>query len=132
MIPATADRDDQYFFEQALKTLVPSMTIRALYDGEELLAALEQCETVPNLILLDLHMPQVNGFDALAQVRSEVHLKELPVVVLSTSSTEQDRQRALQLGADGFLTKPPILDQISSLFGTFVKEWQLITVTIRF
>ena len=119
------DADDQYFFEQAFKTLVPSLIIRSLYDGEELVSALEQSETYPDLILLDLNMPRVNGFDALEQLRTEPLIKELPVVVLSTSSEEPDRQRALQLGANGFLTKPPTLDQILSLFGTLVEEWQL-------
>lgn len=110
--------DDPYFFEQGFKTRVPSLIIRWLYEGEELLPALEQSETYP-----DLNRPRVNGFNGLAQLGTDPLVKDLPVVVLSTSSEEPDRP--LQLGANGFLTKPPTLDQLLSLFGTLVEEWPL-------
>ncbi|GAB4019440.1 response regulator [Spirosoma migulaei] len=119
------DTDDQYLFEQAFKTLVPPILIRSLYDGEELLPALEQSDALPDLVILDLNMPRLNGFEALQLLRAEPLFQELPVVVLSTSSVEQDRERALQLGANGFLTKPPTLDRILALFGQLVQDWQL-------
>jgi len=119
------DTDDQYLFEQAFITLIPPISIRSLYDGAELVPALEQSETLPDLILLDLNMPRLNGFEALQRLWAEPLFQTLPVVVLSTSSVGQDQERALQLGANGFLTKPPTMDQILSLFGQLVQEWHL-------
>lgn len=70
-------------------------------------------------------MPRLNGFETLRWLRAQLPYQSLPVVVLSTSSLPEDQEKALQLGANGFLTKPPTLDSILSLFGHLVQQWQL-------
>jgi CheY-like chemotaxis protein len=65
----------------------------------------------PDMILLDLNMPRMNGREFLAEMKTEPTLSEIPVVVLTTSDVEQDVVASYQLGAAGFVTKPVDLDQ---------------------
>ncbi|QHV97615.1 response regulator [Spirosoma endbachense] len=119
------DTDDQYLFEIALKRVNPSIVIKLLSDGEELLPALRQSVALPSLIILDLNMPRVNGFEALEQLRADAVYREIPVVVLTTSSSYDDQERAGRLGANGFLTKPPSMDLLLVLFGQLAQQWEL-------
>ncbi|WP_460967922.1 response regulator [Spirosoma migulaei] len=77
------------------------------------------------MIILDLNMPRLNGFETLRWLRSQPAYQTLPVVVLSTSSLPEDQEKALQLGANGFLTKPPSLGDILTMFGLLAEQWQL-------
>ncbi len=119
------DPDDQFLFDLAFRTLTPPVRVNMLNDGEELLVALSQCETLPGLIVLDLNMPRLNGFDALKQLRAIPAYQQLPVVVLTTSTQPEDQVRALQLGANGFLTKPASSGKLLMLFNQLVNQWQL-------
>ncbi|GAB4024672.1 response regulator [Spirosoma koreense] len=119
------DEDDQFLFEAAFRQLIPPVLVRLLADGEELLPALASTDTLPDLIILDLNMPRLNGFEALKLLRSHQSYQDLAVVVLSTSSLPEDQEKALELGANGFLTKPPTLDHILTIFGQLVEQWQL-------
>ncbi|OAN48425.1 response regulator [Magnetospirillum moscoviense] len=65
----------------------------------------------PDMILLDLNMPRMNGREFLAAMKTEPGLADIPVVVLTTSDVEQDVVASYQLGAAGFVTKPVDLDQ---------------------
>lgn len=65
----------------------------------------------PDMILLDLNMPRMNGREFLAELKTEPMLADIPVVVLTTSDVEQDVVASYQLGAAGFVTKPVDLDQ---------------------
>lgn len=119
------DEDDQYLFEVAFKQLVPPVAVKLLSDGEDLLPALSQIDTLPSLIILDLNMPRQNGFQTLQQLRAIPAYKKLPVVVLTTSSRPEDQELVVQLGANGFLTKPPSMEIILSMFRQLVLDWKL-------
>lgn len=90
------DEDDQFLFEEAFKQLIPPVAVKLLSDGEELLPALSNSETLPDLILLDLNMPRLNGFEAIKWLRSQRSYQTLPIVVLSTSSSLEDQEKALR------------------------------------
>ncbi|MCK8493985.1 MULTISPECIES: response regulator [Spirosoma] len=119
------DTDDQYLFEIAFKRLVPPVEIKLLDDGEELIPALMQTSDLPNLIILDLNMPRLNGFETLKQLRQTPPYQHVPVIVLTTSSHREDQEKAARLGANGFLTKPPSMDLLLVLFGQLVQDWEL-------
>ena len=119
------DEDDQYLFAVAFQHFIPPIIVKQLGDGEDLLPALAHAECLPDLVILDLNMPRLNGFETLKLLRAGSAYQHLPVVVLSTSAQPQEKERALQLGANGFLTKPASLDSILNLFGQLVQEWQL-------
>jgi two-component system response regulator len=82
-------------------------------DGEELLDYLHRSGkfrgekiTRPNLIILDLNMPKVDGREALSHIKSNAILKRIPVIVLTTSRAEEDIVRTYDLGVNSFICKP--------------------------
>jgi CheY-like chemotaxis protein len=75
------------------------------YDGREALQVLER-ETDVELVLLDLMMPHLTGLDVLSTMRGDPRWKALPCIILTAAGQEQQHQRALELGASEFLTKP--------------------------
>jgi two-component system, OmpR family, alkaline phosphatase synthesis response regulator PhoP len=75
------------------------------YDGREALEVLER-ESDIGLVLLDLMMPHLTGLDVLAAMRGDPRWKELPCIILTAAGQEQQHQRAIELGASEFLTKP--------------------------
>jgi CheY-like chemotaxis protein len=77
----------------------------------------------PSLLLLDLKMPRVNGFDVLAWLQGRSDLDALNVVVLSASQLEADRNQATQLGADDYCTKPHDFDELVKLARDLDARW---------
>ena len=75
------------------------------YDGREALQVLER-ESDIALVLLDLMMPHLTGLDVLSAMRKDDRWKKLPCIILTAAGQEQQHQRALELGASEFLTKP--------------------------
>lgn len=75
------------------------------YDGQEAIDVLES-EPDIDLVLLDLMMPNLSGLDVLARIRSTERLKHLPCIILTAAGQEAQHQRAMELGATEFLTKP--------------------------
>jgi CheY-like chemotaxis protein len=63
-------------------------------------------ESQPDLIFMDLNMPVMNGFDCLAYLKNKTELRDIPVVIFTTSETLSDINRTRQLGASWFMTKP--------------------------
>ncbi len=78
---------------------------------------------LPCLVLLDLNLPVVSGFDALAWMRTVPALKQLPVVVFSSSSDPMDMQRARELGANDYLVKPVDMSQMHELIRGLRDRW---------
>lgn len=75
------------------------------YDGQEAIDVLET-ESDIDLVLLDLMMPNLSGLDVLARIRSNDRLKHLPCIILTAAGQEAQHQKAMELGATEFLTKP--------------------------
>ena len=119
------DEDDQLFICSAFKDGQPSIATLSLSDGEELLPMLAECAALPRLILLDINMPRKNGFETLIELRSEPIFLDLPVVMLTTSTSSEDRARCLALGANGFLTKPLSDQQLRDIAQDLTREWEL-------
>lgn len=109
VIIADDDLDDHYIIKQAFDDVCPDLFCHSVYNGLELLelmSGLQSQQVNPNLVLMDLNMPLLNGFGALGQLRQNAAYKNIPIYVLSTSRFDYDKTKALELGADGFFTKP--------------------------
>lgn len=104
---AEDDADDRFFFEDALKALNLQTELAMAEDGEELMIALEETvPPIPYVIFLDLNMPRKNGFECLKEIRESDKLKDIPVVVLSTSDHENIIESTYSLGANLYIRKP--------------------------
>jgi CheY-like chemotaxis protein len=103
---ADDDEDDRLLLQIAFRQHSPECHLVFAQDGLALLDALAQASSEPCLIILDLNMPRLNGFEALQLLRDSSVYGHLPIVILTTSSQPLDRQRAYALGANEFLTKP--------------------------
>lgn len=89
-------------------------------DGE---AALEYIgRDKPDLVLLDLLLPKVDGFEVLGALKSDAATCAIPVVVLTAKAGEEDRQRALELGADSYMTKPFRPQELWDVLKKFMPE----------
>ena len=97
--------EDDTFLRKILATKfgMEGFDVRSASDGEEALAMLRADK--PGLLLTDLIIPKMNGFELLAEVRADPKLKDLPSIVLSNLGQKEDIQRALDLGALSFITK---------------------------
>ncbi len=73
-------------------------------DGAEALVVARR--TIPDLVLLDVHMPRLDGFEVCRQLKKEPALARIPIVMLTAASQEADRARGRAAGADEYLTKP--------------------------
>jgi DNA-binding response OmpR family regulator len=78
--------------------------VEIVEDGEEALTAVSKEH--PDLILLDLLLPKVDGFEVLKVLKGNPATSSIPTIVLTAKAEEEDRQRALDLGADNYMTKP--------------------------
>jgi chemotaxis family two-component system response regulator Rcp1 len=99
--------------------------IVVMKDGERASKFLDEADAkeqaVPALIILDLNLPKKTGRELLARVRQSPLLKDIPVVVFSSSEAETDRQDALRLGANRYITKPSNLDAFLNI-GAILKS----------
>ncbi|HUS15341.1 MAG TPA: response regulator [Chloroflexia bacterium] len=81
-------------------------------DGEDALAAIG--ETAPDLILMDLMMPILNGFEAIRALKNDPATASIPVIAVSALSRARDQQQALDVGADDYISKPFDLDLLAN------------------
>jgi CheY-like chemotaxis protein len=101
------------------------------YDGAEALALVEQwvqSDSLPQLVLLDLRMPEVSGFDVLARFKSDPVTREVPVVVLTGSADRGDIQRAYALGANSYMIKPANGQQYAEMVAEIDQYWTEVNV----
>ncbi|MEA3249757.1 MAG: response regulator [Patescibacteria group bacterium] len=97
--------EDDVFLRKILATKFgkEGFEVRVAEDGVEALDMLRQAK--PSLVLLDLILPKVSGFEVLTEMRTDEGLKDVPVIVLSNLGQEEDHERATELGAIAFMTK---------------------------
>lgn len=101
-------------------------SVQRAHNGEEGLKALEELKqtgTLPDMIVLDLNMPKMGGIEMLTIVKKDEDLQFIPVVILSTSDTDKDKQAAYRNHANSFLMKPMGIDEYSNLFEDFARYW---------
>lgn len=123
-------RDEAMLVRVAARRAMPGLDVRVAGDGREGIAYLagtppfqdRRSHPLPNLVILDLKMPDVDGFQVLQWIRDQ-GLGETPVVVLTGSDTDEDRERAASLGARAYYTKPSTLPELSETIREIVESW---------
>lgn len=103
---ADDDSDDRYFFEKAIKKIAIPVQLTTVEDGEQLMDFLDKnLHKLPDLIFLDLNMPRMNGAECLNEMRQNEKLKNIPVVIYSTSLHEEIADMLYESGAYYYLQK---------------------------
>jgi two-component system, response regulator len=111
--------NDMELTKLALKTLGPDLSIRTAMDGRSALAMLRRCSLLPSLVLVDLKMPGMDGIEVVREMRLDNHLRNLPVVVVTSSTLPSEKLAVLNAGANDFVRKHYSLDR-------FIKELELV------
>jgi CheY-like chemotaxis protein len=121
--------DDARLAYEFLKDGAIQHRLTWLWDGEEALEFLHRHGKYarvphPDLILLDLGLPRVDGREVLSQVKEDFDLKEIPVVVMTASKDHEDMLRSEQLQVDGYITKPVDLEKFLGLVRQLQRFWR--------
>lgn len=106
------DLDDQALFFEALAKIHPDIKCFTAKNGAEALLFLEHNDFLPNFIFLDLNMPIMDGKTCLAKIKSNKAWSSIPVIIYSTSNNPRDKMETEKLGADYYLTKQILFDEI--------------------
>jgi chemotaxis family two-component system response regulator Rcp1 len=119
---------DVIFVQEALKSVGQPVTLSVVQDGEQALAFLFQQGPYkrvlqPDIVLLDINMPYKSGFDVLAALEHDPHLKFIPVIILTTSTRPEDINRCYELGANAYFEKPLGWDNFLALMRSIVEHW---------
>ena len=130
ILMADDDPDDRMLMKEALEENKFPHSVHFVADGAELLDYLykrgrfgfEQTFR-PNLILLDLNMPKIDGLEVLAYIKADAGLKKIPVIIFTTSVAEQDIIKAYDLGVNSFICKPSGFDKLVEVVREIGNYW---------
>lgn len=114
--------------QEAFREANPAIRLHVASDGVEAMTFLQRegahaRSPRPDIILLDLNLPRMDGREVLARIKEDDKLKTIPVVILTTSDAEADITKSYQLKANCYLTKPVQLDQFESLVKSINEFW---------
>jgi two-component system, response regulator len=128
---AEDDEDDYLLIAEALEESRLANKMHWVKDGEELLDYLcrrgnyadPKESPRPGIILLDLNMPRKDGREALKEIKSDPALRKIPIIVLTTSKTEEDILRSYDLGVNSFIRKPVQFEDFVEIIKVLGKYW---------
>ena len=131
ILMADDDDDDRALVKSAFEESRLAGEIHFVHDGEELLDYLRRRGKyasligvpLPQLILLDLNMPRKDGREALKEIKADPELRAIPIVVLTTSRTEEDVYRTYDLGVNSFIVKPVSFDALVEIVKVLRRYW---------
>lgn len=126
---AEDDSDDVEFFQEALNEVQSTCTLVSSKNGKELLQKLNTATSLPQLIFLDVNMPVMNGLECLKAIREQDRFQDIPVIILTTSSSASTIGLAHKLGANAFIQKPSDFNVLKMVINDMLsKNWVEHTV----
>lgn len=122
---ADDDADDIEYFTDAVHDLLGEVDLHTHMQAEQLIAALKNPPPSPEILFLDLNMPGKNGFQILTELRNTEQFKELPIVILSTSTDPATINKTRELGASYYVPKPNSYTSLKQSIKTALNiDWQ--------
>lgn len=110
------DADDQEIFLMAVEVIENSeLQFKMFSRAKDLLDELSNCNNYPDYVFMDINMPEMDGFECLAQLRTLNIPNELKLIVVSTSGSQHDMNRAKSLGAESYIVKPYSISEYSQI-----------------
>lgn len=132
---ADDDTDDHYFIKKSIMELDSTIECCPVYNGIQLMDYLTgkisrlELADLPHFILLDINMPLLGGFGTLERLKAHPQLKHIPVFMMTTSSSPVHKEKALELGASGFYTKPVEMDRLKETISEIISIVLMISQT---
>ena len=130
ILMADDDEDDRRLTREALLEGRLANDLRFVENGEDLMDYLRRQRAYagkdiprPGLILLDLNMPRKDGRTVLKEIKSDPELRQIPVVVLTTSGAEEDIFKSYDLGVNSYIVKPVTFEALVDILQTLEKYW---------
>jgi CheY-like chemotaxis protein len=124
------DLDDQEIFLLALQDIEPSVECVVANDGFQALELLQQDQSfIPDYIFIDLNMPRMNGKQCIRELKKIKRLRQVPLVIYTTSSAQTDVEETGRLGATHFMTKPTSIYTLTKTLAALFGEQQKNFVT---
>ncbi|KIC95746.1 hypothetical protein OI18_05600 [Flavihumibacter solisilvae] len=126
------DLDDTSLFEEVLLEVQPTVKFQAAHNGLDAMNMLRNAGTeLPDLIFLDLNMPRMDGKQCLVAIKEDDLLKNIPVIMYSTSSQPKDIEETRQAGAICFITKPTSIHELRNILSAIVNGLNKIEETVE-
>lgn len=110
-------------FNRVLSSMDLKHKIIEANNGEEALTILKVKEIIPDIIILDLNMPKINGIEFLGILKEDEHLKYIPSVILTTSNNRKDVMECYRIGIAGYLLKPLKYDDYVDRIKKLIEYW---------
>ncbi len=128
VLMADDDPEDCWLATEAFAESGAKAAFYCVLDGTELINHLtehsrSEAKRLPDLILLDLNMPQKDGWQALIEIKSEPALQHIPIVILTTSEEQKDVAFTMKAGAESFITKPATFDKWVEMMRCLAENW---------
>jgi CheY-like chemotaxis protein len=118
------DADDREIFQSALDDIAPEFQCYEAKDGQEALDMIASNSlTFPDIIFVDLNMPKVNGLEFLTEIKKKSRYQEIPVIMYSTSSVKEEKEKCISHGASGFMTKHGSYDELCRELKKIITEF---------
>jgi CheY-like chemotaxis protein len=117
---ADDDEDDRMLFSDALRQISGEIELSMAEDGVELLTMLKAADPLPDVLFLDLNMPAKNGFESLQEIRQDPRLRQLPVIIFTTTANHHTVDQLFGLGARYFIQKPTDFNVLIRLIRTIL------------
>lgn len=126
IILADDDGDDRELFTEAMEDVGKNIKLETVSDGEGLMNLLKSKDVLPDLIFVDLNMPNKNGKECLREIRGSDLLRHIPVIIYSTSSSPRDIEETFEKGANLYVTKPSTFADLKQITSTVINmNWDI-------
>ena len=114
------DLDDTEIFQEVLSFIDPTIQCSTAENGRDALDKLSRVTFIPDLIFLDLNMPRMDGKECLRKLKENLLLRNIPVIIYTTSSQSKDIEETMEAGAIKFITKPLNVNDLEKILRPIV------------
>lgn len=114
------DLDDTEIFQEVLSFIDPTIQCSTAENGRDALDKLSRVTFIPDLIFLDLNMPRMDGKECLRKLKENLLLRNIPVIIYTTSSQSKDIEETMKAGAIKFITKPLNVNDLEKILRPIV------------
>jgi CheY-like chemotaxis protein len=123
------DKIEVMKFNRVLKTLDANHRLIESANGEDALTILKGNEIIPDIILLDLNMPKLNGIGFLKILKNDEYLKKIPTIIFTTSNNDKDIVECYKVGIAGYILKPLKYEDYQIIVGKVLDYWSTNVLT---